>query len=195
MEQFRQRVSATCHIGPLDLEETGAYILHRLKCAGAGDSPHFEPAVFPAVYAASGGIPRRINSICDRLLLLGYMENRTLLTSVDVDTVLRDFAGEATPVAKRRAARPNGNAVGLHAGAGISSDIGVDLVLPPSLLEPDAGSEISLSLDSLDSQHLEGRLERLELGLMRLERISAQTVRTLQELVSALTKARDDSAP
>jgi len=151
--------------------------------------------VFPAVYAASGGIPRRINSICDRLLLLGYMENRTLLTSVDVDTVLRDFAGEATPVAKRRAARPNGNAVGLHAGAGISSDIGVDLVLPPSLLEPDAGSEISLSLDSLDSQHLEGRLERLELGLLRLERISAQTVRTLQELVSALTKARDDSAP
>jgi putative secretion ATPase (PEP-CTERM system associated) len=193
MEQFRQRVSATCHIGPLDLEETGAYILHRLKCAGAGDSPHFEPAVFSAVYAASGGIPRRINSICDRLLLLGYMENRTLLTSVDVDTVLRDFAGEATPVAKRWAARPNGNAVGLHAG--ISSNIGVDLVLPPSLLEPDAGSEISLSLDNLDSQQLEGRLERLELALMRLERVSAQTVRTLQELVSALTKARDDSAP
>ena len=96
---------------------------------------------------------------------------------------------------KRWAAKPNGNAVGLHAGAGFSSDIGVDLVLPPSLLEPDAGGEISLSLDNLDSQQLEGRLERLELGLLRLERISAQTVRTLQELVSALTKARDDSAP
>ena len=35
MEQFRQRVAATCHIGPLDADETRSYVEHRLKCAGA----------------------------------------------------------------------------------------------------------------------------------------------------------------
>ncbi len=94
MEQFRQRVSATCHIGPLDQGETEGYILHRLKCAGSTGEPDFEPGAFPAIHAASHGIPRRINSICDRLLLLGFMEGRKHLTLADVETVLLDFAGE-----------------------------------------------------------------------------------------------------
>ena len=46
MEQFRQRVAATCHIGPLDADETRGYIEHRLKCAGAKGKPSFDAAVF-----------------------------------------------------------------------------------------------------------------------------------------------------
>jgi putative secretion ATPase (PEP-CTERM system associated) len=46
MQQLRQRVTATCHIGPLDQEETQGYILHRLKCAGATDRPTFDAAAF-----------------------------------------------------------------------------------------------------------------------------------------------------
>jgi hypothetical protein len=42
MEQFRQRVAATCHIGPLDQDETQGYIEHRLKCAGSTGKPSFE---------------------------------------------------------------------------------------------------------------------------------------------------------
>src|SRR6202012_629811 len=68
MEQFRQRVAATCHIGPLDEDETRAYIEHRLKCAGGSGKPSFETDAFPAIFKASQGIPRRINSLCDRLL-------------------------------------------------------------------------------------------------------------------------------
>src|SRR5574337_64229 len=64
MEQFRQRVAATCHIGPLDAEETKGYIEHRLKRAGATDKPTFEPEVFAKVHEASHGIPRQINAIC-----------------------------------------------------------------------------------------------------------------------------------
>src|SRR5512137_160719 len=56
MEQFRQRVAATCHIGPLDRDETEHYIGHRLKCAGSTGKPTFEPAVFDAIYKSSGGI-------------------------------------------------------------------------------------------------------------------------------------------
>jgi general secretion pathway protein A len=61
MKQFRQRVAATCHLGPLDLEDTRGYIEHRLKCAGSSGKPEFEEAAFAAIFDASGGIPRRIN--------------------------------------------------------------------------------------------------------------------------------------
>src|SRR5207244_3256309 len=73
MQQLRQRVIAACHIGPLDAEETKGYIEHRLHCVGWKDNPHFEPDAYRAVFDASGGIPRRINSVCDRLLLSGFL--------------------------------------------------------------------------------------------------------------------------
>jgi putative secretion ATPase (PEP-CTERM system associated) len=196
MEQFRQRVSATCHIGPLDREETQAYILHRLKCAGSKGVPEFEPAAFPAIHTASHGIPRRINSICDRLLLLGYMENRKLLTSTDVDTVLRDFADEVTTASKSSRPALNGNGMtALHGAAGGASALGVDISLPLPVIDGKAGEEMVRRLGEIDFRQVDGRLLRLELSLMRLEGLSVQTVRTLQELVNALTRSRDDTAP
>src|SRR5574343_1021846 len=59
MEQFRQRVAATCHIGTLDEEETQRYIEHRLKCAGATDKPEIDAEAFLVIHRATGGIPRR----------------------------------------------------------------------------------------------------------------------------------------
>ena len=95
MEQFRQRVAATCHIGPLDEDETQRYIEHRLKCAGSTGKPTFEPAVFEVIYKSSGGIPRRINSICDRLLLAGFLAGKTHLGVEEIREVVREFAQEA----------------------------------------------------------------------------------------------------
>jgi general secretion pathway protein A len=195
MEQFRQRVSATCHIGPLDREETEAYILHRLKCAGSKGMPEFENGAFSAIFAASHGIPRRINSICDRLLLLGYMENRKLLTSTDVDTVLRDFADESGGAGKSSLAQINGRPATALAANGGASPIAVDISLPLPSLGAKSGEEMVRRLTDLDVRQVDGRLLRLELGMMRLEAIGAQTLQTLQELVSALTRPRDDSAP
>ena len=100
MEQFRQRVAATCHIGPLDAEETQAYIEHRLKRAGSTGKPSFEPEAFPAIHKACQGIPRRINTLCDRLLLLGFLCERTHLTEADVDEVVREFASESVVTKK-----------------------------------------------------------------------------------------------
>src|SRR5947208_480239 len=62
MLQLRQRVIAACHIGPMDLEETRGYIEHRLAKVGWTGNPTFEPEAYEAVYRASSGIPRRINS-------------------------------------------------------------------------------------------------------------------------------------
>ena len=196
MEQFRQRVSATCHIGPLDREETEAYILHRLKCAGSTGFPEFEPQAFPAIHDASHGIPRRINSICDRLLLLGYMENRKLLTATDVDTVLRDFAGEVTTASNTPDRARNGAArVALHPNGSGAHQVGVDISLPLPVIDPKSHGEMLRALSDAELHQVEGRLLRLELGLMRLEGVGAQTLRTLQDLVNALNRARDGHAP
>ena len=194
MEQFRQRVSATCHIGPLEREETEAYILHRLKCAGSKGTPQFESGAFSTIFEASHGIPRRINSVCDRLLLLGYMENRTLLTSTDVDTVLRDFADESGAADKSSAAAINGRAASALTASGGQS-LGVDIPVPLPALGAKARDEVMRKLGDFDVRQTDDRLVRLELGMMRLEAIGAQTLLTLQELVKALTRSHDDSAP
>ena len=101
MEQFRQRVAATCHIGPLDLEETQLYIEHRLKCAGYSGKPTFDPEAFKVIYRASHGIPRRINSLCDRLFLLGFLGNKMHLTAEDVNEVVREFDAESEVAGRR----------------------------------------------------------------------------------------------
>ena len=64
----------TYHLQPLDAEETRRYIQHRLRQAGWRDDPEFTEAAFRAIYEQSGGVPRKTNLLCDRLLLFGYLE-------------------------------------------------------------------------------------------------------------------------
>jgi len=69
MQQLRQRVVASYHLGPLDPDETRGYIEHRLHTVGWQGVPSFDEAAFTALHRFTGGIPRRINTTCDRLLL------------------------------------------------------------------------------------------------------------------------------
>jgi general secretion pathway protein A len=189
MEQFRQRVAATCHIGPLDLAETEAYIGHRLKCAGSTGEPTFDREVFSAIHQAGHGIPRRINSICDRLLLLGYMENRKHLTAADVEEVAREFADEAAvPVRKTATLHrvANGSAVAMPNRPAIDIDVSLMKV------DPAIAGGIARKLEGLDSQQREDRLQRLEEGLMRLEVGNMQLLAAVQELIRALTRSSED---
>lgn len=175
MEQFRQRVAATCHIGPLDEDETKAYVEHRLKCAGGTDKPSFDLEVFPVIHQASQGIPRRINSLCDRLLLLGFMAGKVHLAKADIDEVLRDIAQETkTP----------GKTVNGHAALDLELDLNVDrLRLGPGEAEGMASEIAALA----QGQQL-GSLQRLESSLMRLEQVNLQTLALLQKLVEAVSK-------
>ena len=72
MSQLRQRVIASYHLGPLDRNETQAYIEHRLRHVGWNNDPRFEPSCFDSIHTWSGGIPRRINTLCNRLMLAGF---------------------------------------------------------------------------------------------------------------------------
>lgn len=83
-EQLRQRVIATYHLNPLTDSETRTYIEHRLGTVGWSGNPHFTDDAFSEVFRFSEGVPRRINNLCDRLLLFSFLEERA---SVDVNVV------------------------------------------------------------------------------------------------------------
>jgi general secretion pathway protein A len=183
MEQFRQRVAATCHIGPLDPEETEQYIRHRLKCAGASDKPVFDEGVFEAIHRASGGIPRRINSVCDRLMLLGFLAGKTEFTPADIDEVVREIAQEnEVPLRSVRAAPPAPASAAAADGAGAALAVDVDL---GQLLEPAEAEAMSKQIDALAADQRSDQLQRLERSLLRLERINLQTLSALKKLVNA----------
>lgn len=192
MEQFRQRVTATCHIGPLDAEETKHYIEHRLKCAGATDKPQFEPVVFELIHQASRGIPRRINAVCDRLLLLGFMGNKTLLTADDVNEVVKEFAAEARPSPK---AKPAGASSAYQAFSDPNADSGdIDIDLSNLRLEGAAADDLSLDVSAIGLALNAGRIERIEQSLARLEQINLQTLGLMQKLVQAIKQSKENAA-
>jgi len=97
MEQLRQRVIATCHLGPMDRAETEAYIVHRLRTAGWRDDPSFSSDAFAAIYQHTGGIPRKINVLCDRLLLMGRLDEKHAFTGKEVAEVINDLRQEFAP--------------------------------------------------------------------------------------------------
>jgi len=94
MQQLRQRVIASYHLGPMDAQETRAYIEHRLATVGWKGDPSFDDAAHAAIFAYSGGIPRKTNTLMDRVLLMGYLEELHAFTGAHVDEVVRDISEE-----------------------------------------------------------------------------------------------------
>ena len=91
LDQLRQRVLTSYHLGPLSREETRAYIEHRLHAVGWTSDPFWHPGAFEAVFRHSGGIPRRINRLCSRLLLFGVLEEVHEITESMVDTTAEEL--------------------------------------------------------------------------------------------------------
>jgi len=94
MQQLRQRVIASYHLGPMDAEETKLYIEHRLTTVGWKGDPAFSDGAHDAIFAYTGGIPRKVNTLCDRLLLMGFLEEMHSFSESDVADVIRDISQE-----------------------------------------------------------------------------------------------------
>lgn len=98
LEQLRQRVIATHHLSAMQASEVQAYIEHRMTCAGWQGNPSFEDEVFAGIYEATGGVPRRINQIVNRLLLLGAVDQRSHIDEGMLAQVLQDLHEDGTLV-------------------------------------------------------------------------------------------------
>lgn len=174
MLQLRQRVTASCHLGPMNAEETQGYIEHRLRCAGATDKPTFDPEVFAVIYEQTGGIPRRINALCDRLMLHGFLSEVTHFTAPVLNEVLAEIQEELTapPLEQVSAA-----AVLQAAPASRQATLNVDVELDNSEL-----SELEEQLSRLTAGQLSAHLLRIERSVLRQERLSIEILSALQRI-------------
>jgi general secretion pathway protein A len=89
LRQLDQRVSIRYQLRPLNREETGAYVTHRLTIAGGGCAVAFTLRALYRVHAFSGGIPRLINLLCDRTLLAAFSARAIRIEPALVEQVAR----------------------------------------------------------------------------------------------------------
>jgi general secretion pathway protein A len=94
MQQLRQRVIASYHLGPMDALETRAYIEHRLHTVGWNGDPSLTDDAHATIFAYTGGIPRKTNTLMDRVLLMGFLEEMHTFTEADIAEVIKDIAEE-----------------------------------------------------------------------------------------------------
>ncbi len=106
LAQLDQRVTLRWHLGPLSAVETAAYVRHRLRIAGA----QRETLLFPArslrqVYRFSCGVPRLINTLCHRALLVGYTQEEMRISPQIVRHAIRELRQHATEAPQYRWSR------------------------------------------------------------------------------------------
>jgi general secretion pathway protein A len=99
LDQLRQRITAAYHLGPLNEADTRGYVEHRLRCVGWGGDPHFDDECFSVIFKYSGGVPRRINGLCSRLLLFGFLEELHTISAISTEQVASDLRAELSAVA------------------------------------------------------------------------------------------------
>jgi general secretion pathway protein A len=84
--QLEERLSVKCLLRSLSAEETAHYVAHRLEAAGAA-RPIFEPTSMQPLHELSGGVPRRINRLCDLALLVGFADDSSSISAEQVEAV------------------------------------------------------------------------------------------------------------
>ena len=91
LDQLRQRVLTSYHLGPLTHDETRGYVEHRLSAVGWDGDPQVEDAAFDAIYGSTDGVPRRINRLCSRVLLYGALEETHDVTAAMVEQTAEEL--------------------------------------------------------------------------------------------------------
>ncbi|WP_440965239.1 XrtA/PEP-CTERM system-associated ATPase [Massilia sp. GER05] len=172
MQQLRQRVIASYHLGPMDAQETRAYVEHRLTTVGWKGDPAFDDGAHDAIYAYSGGIPRKVNTLMDRVLLMGFLEEMHTFGEPDINTVVKDISEEFQ--------------VPDPAGAPAVGTPAPD-TLPGHLPDDDGDADYKTGLRTIDQRIGERRassVEVLDERMMRLEKSIVSVLSILKKIVA-----------
>jgi putative secretion ATPase (PEP-CTERM system associated) len=94
LEQLRQRVIATHHLEAMDADEVQPYVQHRLRKAGWTGRPQLSDDAYAALYDETTGIPRKLNALMNRCLLMGAVEQIDMIDGPLVGAVIADMAGK-----------------------------------------------------------------------------------------------------
>lgn len=205
LEQLRQRVIAAHHLEAMDAAELLPYIEHRLKCVGWNGNPAFDQRVFAELYEASGGVPRRVNQICNRLMLLGSVEQRSRIDGAMLSAVLAELETDGSlpklpPKPAPVVVEPSPAAVKAEQSRfekleAALSDRDVQIAeLQQAILELANKQEVRPVAEDLASGEsiaaVESRLAALEARLIEQERTIRHTLTMLIEMIEAEGAAR-----
>lgn len=153
LEQLRQRVIAAYHLKPLSISEVRQYIQHRLGIVGWDDDPAIEDEVYDRVFTLTSGVPRRINTLFDRLLLTGFLDDSHEITLDHLETVRAEIEAEQGEDADDEF----DNKQGSQSGSGRSQPVN------------------QVTAKASDIEELEKRLTQMQRTVERLSRIVQET--------------------
>ena len=94
MRYLREQIGVSFHLGPIEQDEAGLYIEHRLRRVGWSGTPSFEPAAFDEIFQWTLGVPRRMNLLCNRLLLSCFLNAATTIDAAKVVQTARELRAE-----------------------------------------------------------------------------------------------------
>jgi len=129
LEQLAQRVVARFHLGALSAAESNQYIAHRLAVAGLQGPSPFDAKALQRIHQLTGGVPRRVNLLCDRAMLGAYATGQTRIGTDIVETAASEVFDLAAPLRSAHAWRQRWLPWGLGAVGGAVAAALVGLVV------------------------------------------------------------------
>jgi hypothetical protein len=167
----------------MDAQETRAYVEHRLHTVGWQGDPSFDDGAHAAIYDYSGGIPRKVNTLMDRVLLMGFLEEMHAFTEQDINTVVKDISEEFEVP----------DTVGTPAADALPDFVSESA----SESELDAGYRASLrTIDQRTGERRASSVEVLDERMMRLEKSIVSVLSILKKIVAtpqgAVTQPMDN---
>jgi putative secretion ATPase (PEP-CTERM system associated) len=127
LEQLNQRIMVRYHIDPLGAEEMAEYIEHRLTVANPDHQVKFHKKALRTIYEHTGGVPRRVNVVCDRALLVAFVAGAFEIT----DDRARQAIAETS--SRRAASRSSKSSDAGQRKLGATTVRGSEVFLPPGV--------------------------------------------------------------
>jgi general secretion pathway protein A len=186
LRQLGQRVTLSCYLAPLTFKETCAYIEHRLQIALTKPGHLFPKNALKEIYTYTGGIPRLINIICDRSLLIAYSRNRKKISANIVRLAIRELSSRGD-LRERFPFKIRTTAVAVFAVAAVLSIFlwpGIvqrkaDLV--PSAILPDTVSESKETSAVIYYPAIDEKKETIAEEVVRTEAVKTVALETFLE--------------
>ncbi|PYR14233.1 MAG: ATPase [Acidobacteria bacterium] len=189
LEQLRQRVTVSYHLEPLDVDETAAYVNHRLRRAAIGAPLQWSRDVTDVIHLHGEGIPRKINVIADAILLFGYGEERRVIDVGLAKEVVEELV--TTGVIADRSASPaatsaaSGELVASMASMPVAAGMSAPAAAAasaPAAAAPRAPSQTVTAVLDRELQSREARVAESERRIAEQQRVLMESYRLLRDV-------------
>ncbi len=149
LEQLRQRIIATHHLEAMEADEVEPYIIHRLSRAGWTGRPQISQDAFAAMYEETGGVPRKLNTLMNRVLLMGAVEQLETIDSGLVVAVIADMAGKPFEYEAPMSARGE-----VSLAVPVVAEPAADVVQATAVVEPAPIEAMTLAMPHVDAREI-----------------------------------------